>query len=264
MARRAGARPVISDTGTDPGFTLGPARLEAALTPATRLLILNSPSNPTGACYRRAELNAIGEVLAAHPQVVIASDDIYEHIWWADQPFANIVNACPSLAPRCVVVNGGSKAYAMTGWRIGYAAGPVELIDAMKTIQGQSTSNPTSISQVAAAAALDGDQQSVRDMVATFRRRHDLVVERLNGMPGVRCAPAAGAFYAFPDVGAAIASLDGIGDDLALATHLLEHAGVAVVPGTAFGAPGHLRLSYATGDEDLERALNRIEAALES
>jgi len=259
MVLLAGARPVIVEAGIESGFKIRPDQLAAAITSRTRLLILNSPSNPTGVCYTRAELAALGAVLTDHPQVTVVSDDIYEHILWADEPFAKILNACPDLQDRAVVVNGMSKAYAMTGWRLGYAAAPEPLIKAMKKIQGQSTSNPTSFAQLGGAEALNGDQQCVRDMVKVFKERHDYVVGRLNRGNGVRCLPAQGAFYAFPDVRGAIAGLDGVDDDMQLAEYLIEKAGVALVPGTAFGAPGYVRLSFATSMENLEKALDRLD-----
>ena len=262
MVRLAGAEPVIIDTGIEDGFKVTPTQLEAAITERTRLLMLNSPSNPTGACYSRAELTALGEVLAAHPGIIIMSDDIYERIYWDAEPFCNIAMACPELKGRTVVVNGVSKSYAMTGWRIGYTAAPPQLTGAMKTVQSQSTTCAPSMSQAAAAVALSGDQSFVDDMVVAFKRRHDFVVERLNRGNGIRCLEAQGAFYAFPDVRGAIAALDGVDDDIALAEYLLEKAEVAVVPGTAFGAPGYIRLSFATGDDTLHRALDRIDSAL--
>ena len=258
--------PVFVACGIDQGFKLTPAQLEQSLTPRTRLLVLNSPGNPTGAVYRREELAALGEVLRRHPEVLVASDDMYEHILMRDGAFCNIVNACPELYERTVVLNGVSKAYAMTGWRIGYCAGPEPLIAAMENIQSQSTSNPTSISQVAAEAALNGDQGCMAPMLEAFRARHRYVVEILNAMPGVNCVPSGGAFYAFPDMSAAIARLHRQGrlaepTDLALAAYLLD-AGVAAVPGSAFGAEGCLRLSFATSLENLQKALSRIAAAL--
>jgi len=262
MVMLCDARPVVIEAGIENGFKITPAQLEATITPKTRVLMLNSPSNPTGVCYTRDELAALGEVLLAHPQVVVVSDDIYELISWGDEPFCNIVTACPALKERAVVINGVSKAYAMTGWRIGYSAAPEAITSAMKKIQGQSTSCATSISQVAATAALDGDHQCVRDMVETFKQRHDYVVERLNRGNGVRCLPAQGAFYAFPDVRGAIESIPEIDDDVGLAERLLNDAGVALVPGSAFGAPGYLRLSYATSMENLTKALDRMESVL--
>jgi len=262
MVLLAGGEPRIVSAGLDQGFKLTPAQLEAAIGPRTRMVVINSPSNPTGAAYSRAELAALGEVLLRHPEVVVVSDDIYEHILWSGEPFVNIVNACPELQPRTVVINGVSKAYAMTGWRIGYAAGPEPLIAAMRKIQSQSTSNPTSIAQAAAIAALEGDQGCVTAMREAFKERHDYVVGRLNAMPGVRCRPGEGTFYCFPDFSEAIARMDGVADDVRLAEWLLEEAGVAVVPGSAFGAPGHVRISFATGLDQLREALDRIERAL--
>ncbi len=258
MVLLAGGEPVFIDTTAAQGFRITPEQLEAAITPRTRLLVLNSPSNPTGQTYTRAELAALGEVLRRHPDVLVASDDMYEHILWAEEPFANILNACPDLYERTIVLNGVSKAYSMTGWRIGYAAGPAGLIAAMKKIQSQSTSNPASISQAAAEAALTGDQSCVAEMREAFRRRHDAVVAGLNAIDGVTCLPSTGTFYAFPDMSGLMARL-GAADDVALAELLLERAGVALVPGSAFGAPGHMRLSFATGLDTLQEALRRIE-----
>ena len=222
-------------------------------------MVLNSPSNPTGEYYSRAELVGLAEVLLPHPQVVIASDDMYEHILWHREPFANILNACPALYERTVVLNGVSKAYAMTGWRIGYAAGPKPLIQAMAILQSQSTSNPTSIAQVAAEAALTGDQSLVRERCRIFKERHDFVHRRLNEMKGVRALPAQGTFYSFPNMQEAIERMADVDDDVGLAERLLERSEVAVVPGTAFGAPGCVRLSFATSRENLTKALDRLE-----
>ncbi|MDD3449141.1 MAG: pyridoxal phosphate-dependent aminotransferase [Gammaproteobacteria bacterium] len=258
MVLLAGAEPVIIPAGLEQGFKITPAQLEAAITPATRLFVINSPSNPTGAAYSRGELAALGEVLLRHPQVLVATDDMYEHILWTGAPFVNILNACPELYDRTIVLNGVSKAYSMTGWRIGYAGGPAKLIGAMKKIQSQSTSNPASISQAAAQAALEGDQSCVGVMVKAFKERHDFVVETLNAIPGVRCRPSDGTFYAFPNVEGVIEGLDGVEDDLELAERLITDAGVAMVPGTAFGAPGCIRLSFATSMEKLDAALGRF------
>ncbi len=257
MVLLAGGEPVFIDTTAAQGFRITPEQLAAAITPRTRLLVLNSPSNPTGQTYTRAELAALGEVLRRHPDVLVASDDMYEHILWAEEPFSNILNACPDLYERTIVLNGVSKAYSMTGWRIGYAAGPAGLIAAMKKIQSQSTSNPASISQAAAEAALTGDQSCVAEMREAFRRRHDAVVAGLNAIDGVTCLPSTGTFYAFPDMSGLMARV-GAADDVALAELLLERAGVALVPGSAFGAPGHMRLSFATGLDTLHEALRRI------
>jgi len=258
----ADATPVIVSAGAAQNFKITAAQLEAAITPRTRLLILNSPSNPTGVAYSRAELEALAEVLRAHPQVMTATDDIYEHIYWGQEPFCSLVTAAPDLHERVVTINGVSKVYAMTGWRIGYAAGPRKLIGAMNKLQGQSTSNPCSISQYAALAALTGDQSCVAEMNVAFRQRHDWLVEALNKLPGISCLPADGAFYAFPDVSGAIAVLDSVDDDTSFAEYLLEKSGVAVVPGIAFGAPGHVRLSFACALEMLQDAVGRIATAL--
>ncbi len=261
MVRLAGGSPVTLSTSAASDYKITPAQLASAINDDTRLLMFNSPSNPTGKAYSRAELEALGEVLMEHPRVLICSDDIYEHIWWADEPFSTFGEAVPALRDRLVVINGVSKAYAMTGWRIGYAAGPAGLIKEMRKIQGQSTSNPCSISQAAAAAALSADQACVAEMNVAFKQRHDWLVPALDALPGVNCTPGQGAFYAFADFSGAIESL-GLDDDLAMAEHLLEKAGVATVPGTAFGAPGHLRLSFACDLATLESAVERIAAAL--
>lgn len=262
MVRLADGEPVIVKTGLDQRFKISPEQLEAAITAKTRLVVLNSPSNPTGVAYNQTELRALSEVLLRHPQVLVATDDMYEHILWTDAPFVNIVNVCPELYARTLVLNGVSKAYAMTGWRIGYAGGPAPLIKAMKKIQSQSTSNPAAPSQAAAVEALNGDQSCIAPMVSAFRQRHDYLVKALNELPGVRCAEADGTFYAFPDFTAAIARLDDVDDDAKLAEYLLDTVGVAVVPGSAFGAPGYARLSFATSMEVLEDAIQRLQKAL--
>ena len=261
MVKLADGTPVIVPAGIESEFKMTPAQLDAAITAKTKLLLLNSPSNPTGVCYSRKDWEGLGEVLRRHPHVMIATDDIYELIYWSDEPFCNLVMACPELYDRTVVINGMSKGYAMTGWRIGYTAANHDLTKAMKKIQGQMTSGASSISQAATVAALDGDQQCVADMGKVFKQRHDFVVERLNRGNGVRCLEAQGAFYAFPDVRGAMEALDGIDNDVQLAEHLIENAGVALVPGSAFGAPGHLRLSFATSNENLEKALDRLDEA---
>jgi aspartate aminotransferase len=262
MVRLADGEPVVVRAGAESGFKISPAQLQAAITDRTRLVVINSPSNPTGVAYTRDELAALGEVLKAHPQILIATDDMYEHIIWSEEPFSNILNPCPDLYERTIVLNGVSKVYAMTGWRIGYAGGPAALIKAMKKVQSQSTSNPTSISQVAAQAALEGDQSCIAPMIRAFRERHDFVVSALNDIPGVECLPADGTFYCFPKVQAVIDRLDGVSDDIGLAEYLLDKAGVALVPGSAFGAPGYVRLSFATGLDVLEDALGRLSRAL--
>lgn len=261
MALLAGGVPVIVYAPQSQNFKIGPEQLRAALTPKTRLFVINSPSNPTGVAYSLDELKALGEVLKDYPDVVIATDDMYEHILWGQEKFVNILNACPELYERTMVLNGVSKAYSMTGWRIGYCAGPARLVEAMTNIQSQSTSNPTSISQVAAEIGLNGDQAFIGAMVKAFKERHDYVLAELNAIPGVSCLPADGAFYLFPNVEQAIAKL-GLADDVALSEHLIEHAGVALVPGSAFGGPGHVRLSIATSMGNLQKAIERLKQAL--
>jgi aspartate aminotransferase len=261
MVKLADAEPVIVSAGLDDGFKITPRALEAAITPRTRLLFLNSPSNPTGAAYTRAELQALGQVLARHPGIVIGADDMYEHIYWASEPFVSLASACPDLADRVVTINGVSKAYAMTGWRIGYAGGPKAIIAAMKKIQSQSTSNPSSISQAASIAALNGSQDCVREMCRAFRERHDYIVAALNRIPGLQCIESAGTFYAFPNATGAIKG-KGLADDLALSELLLTEAEVAVVPGSAFGAPGYMRLSFACSLDTLKEAVRRISRVL--
>jgi len=258
----ADANPVIISAGIQQGYKITPEQLDNVIGFQTKLVVLNSPSNPTGAVYSRKELEALGEVLRKYPDVLIATDDMYEHILWSDEPFCNIVNACPDLKDRTIVLNGVSKAYAMTGWRIGYCAGPKGLIAAMKKVQSQSTSNPTSISQVAAEAALNGDQSCIQPMLASFRERHDYVVGRLNRLRGVRCLPSQGTFYAFAQFKDAIANFKGVANDVEMAELVLNTAGVALVPGSAFGADGYMRLSFATSRENLEVALDRLEKLL--
>lgn len=262
MVLLADATPVIVETELNEGFKITPAKLQAAITDKTRLVVINSPSNPTGVCYSRKELAALGEVLKQYPDILIASDDMYEHIVWGDEPFSNILMACPELYEQTIVLNGVSKAYSMTGWRIGYAAGPSDLIKAMKKIQSQSTSNPTSISQVAATAALNGGQACIQVMLKAFEERHDYVVKALNQIEGIECLPSQGAFYSFPCVKGVINKLDSINNDVELAEFLLNEAGVALVPGSAFGSPGYMRLSFATSMENLEKAIMRIKSAI--
>ena len=258
MVELADATPVIVPSTAERGFKIGADALAAAITPRTRLLILNSPCNPTGAVYSYTDWVALGSVLREHPRVAILSDEIYEHIYWAREPFASFAQACPDLYDRTITVNGMSKAYAMSGWRIGYAAGPVDVIKAMTSIQSQSTTSACTISQAAARAALTGDQACVREMCAEFRRRHDVVLSRLNRIAGFRSTPADGTFYLFPSVEDAM-RLQRVTSDVELCERLLDSAGVALVPGSAFGAPGHLRLSFAASLETLDEALARIE-----
>jgi len=251
--------PVIIAAGIEAGFKITPEQLSAAITPKTRMVVINSPSNPTGVSYSQNELKALGAVLLQHENIIVVTDDIYEHINLTGELFANIVTLCPALFERSVVLNGVSKAYSMTGWRIGYAGGPQWLISAMKKIQSQSTSNPASISQAAALAALDGDQSCIQTMVTAFHERHDYVLGRLNAMKGIQCLSSQGAFYSFPNCQKAIAAL-GLADDMAFAEHLISESGVALIPGSAFGAPGYVRLSFATSLENLTQALDRIES----
>lgn len=261
MVLIADATPVCIECPQSQNYKITAAQLDAAITPNTKLLVLNSPSNPTGMVYTKEELLALAEVLRKHPHVWVATDDMYEHIIWTKEPFVNIVTVAPDLYDRALVLNGVSKAYAMTGWRIGYAAGPAKVIGAMKNVQSQSTSNPASISQVAAQAALDGDQDVLRPMVAAFKERHDYVVAALNEIDGVSCSPADGAFYAFANVEGAIAKM-GLKNDLEFSEVLLNTVGVAVVPGSAFGLDGHMRISYATSMKTLEDAIARIKKAI--
>jgi aspartate aminotransferase len=263
----AEGKPVFINTGIEQNFKISAQQLEAAITPKTKMFVINSPSNPSGAVYTTDELKALGAVLRKYPQILIATDDMYEHILLSGQRFVNIVNACPDLLPRTVVLNGVSKAYSMTGWRIGYCGGPASIITAMENIQSQSTSNPSSISQAAAEVALNGDQSCMDPMIAAFKERNIFVTEQLNQMNGVRCLLSDGAFYAFADVRQSIADLFsrqliGAQDDIAYSEYLLVNAGVAVVPGSAFGCDGYVRLSFATSMENLKQALSRIKNVL--
>jgi aspartate aminotransferase len=258
MVMLADGEPVIVSGDIKQAFKISAAQLEAAITPKTRLVVINSPSNPSGKAYTRAELSALAEVLLRYPDIVVITDDIYEHIVWTDEGFNNILNVCPELQSRTLVLNGVSKAYSMTGWRIGYAGGPAELIKGMKKVQSQSTSNPCSIAQYAAQAALEGDQDFLKQMCDVFKQRHDYVYKRLLAMPGVECLASDGTFYSFPSFQGVIDRMTGIKNDIELAQLLLEKAEVALVPGSAFGADGHLRLSFATSMENLEKALDRI------
>jgi aspartate aminotransferase len=262
MVLLAGGESIIVSTTQEQDFKITPEQLENAITDKTRLIILNTPSNPTGKAYRKSELQALGEVLLKHLQVMVVTDDIYEHIYWGDEEITNLGVLFPQLMDRMVFINGVSKAYAMTGWRIGYAAGPVDVITAMRKIQSQATSNPCSISQAASVAALNGSQDCLIPMKKAFKERHDWLVAALNEIPGFSCIEGEGAFYAFPNVEEVIAKIDGISNDVEFSTWLLENAEVAVVPGTPFGAPGHIRLSFATSMENLRHAVDRIKKSL--
>ena len=257
MVRLADAEPVIVHGAEERGFKIPPAQLAAAITPRTRLLILNSPCNPTGAVYTRADWVALGEVLRTHPRVVVLTDDIYEHIYWADSAFTSFAEACPDLYERTITINGMSKAYAMSGWRIGYAAGPLPVIQAMTSLQSQTTTNACTLSQAAARAALLGDQQCVRDMCAEFKWRHDFVLAGVRQLPGIDCVPASGTFYLFPNIEAAMRAKKSA-TDVDFCEQLLEATGVALVPGSAFGAPGYLRMSFAASAATLTSALSRL------
>ena len=262
MPKLAGAEPVVIRAGIESRFKITGKQLARSITDKSRLLMLNSPSNPTGVSYSAAELQDIAAVLVEHPDIIILTDDIYEHILWGQVNFKNIVNVCPELAGRTVVVNGVSKAYSMTGWRIGYLGGPLSLVKAAQKIQSQSTSNPSSVSQYAAVAALNGDQTYIRESTAIFKQRHDFVHSGLNSIDGVDCTASDGTFYSFPNMQGVIDRLDGINNDVELGEYLLEQAEVALVPGSAFGAKGYMRLSYATSMENLEAAIQRLKDAL--
>jgi len=258
MVLLGGGKPVIVQATQEQHFKMSPTQLKASLTSKTKLVVLNSPSNPTGVAYSKTELEALGAVLREYPNVYIATDDMYEHILWSHEPFCNIVMACPDLYDRTFVLNGVSKAYSMTGWRIGYAAGPANIIKAMKKVQGQSTSNPCSISQAAAVEALNGPQECIQTMNRAFKKRHDIVLAQLNDMEGISCLPADGTFYLFPNVQTLMTNL-GFSSDVDFASALLEQGDVAMVPGSAFGSNGHLRLSFATSQEQLDKALTKLQ-----
>lgn len=262
MVKLTDGNPVIVKTDFSQNFKMTPAQLASAITDKTRLLILNSPSNPTGVAYTKEELKALGEVILNHPSIIVASDDIYEHHMWNNLPFSNIVNACPELYDRCVVVNSVSKTYAMTGWRIGYAAGPAKIIGAMKKAQSQNTSSPTSISQYAAEAALEGDQSCVTMMTKAYKERHDFLVGALQSIPGIKCLPSDGTFYTFPSIEGLYSKEAGITNDLEFSEFLLNEAELAVIPGTAFGASGHIRLCYTTSMKNLVEAAERLKKAI--
>jgi len=262
MVLLAGGTPVFVTCPDQTGFKLRPEDLDAAITPRTKWLILNSPSNPTGAAYSAAELRKLTDVLLRHPQVWLLTDDIYEHLVYDAFRFVTPLAVEPGLRSRCLTMNGVAKAYAMTGWRIGYAGGPTELIKAMAKVQSQSTSNPCSISQAATVAALTGPQDFIAERAAIFRQRRDLVVELLNQARGLRCHRPEGAFYVYPSCAGVIGRRTPDGDELAdseaFARYLLESAGVAVVHGAAFGMDPYFRVSYATSTELLEEACHRI------
>lgn len=264
MVLLAGGEPKVVIGHEEDGFKLKPAALEAAITPRTRWLILNSPSNPTGAAYTRGELEALAEVLRRHPDVWVMTDDMYEHLIYGDFEYTTLAQVAPDLVDRVLTVNGVSKAYAMTGWRIGYAGGPKPLIDLMRKVAGQTTSNPSSISQWAAVEALNGPQDFIAERGEAFERRRDLVVSMLNQAEGIRCPTPEGAFYVYPSIEGLIGKTTQggvvIDSDETFATELLNEAGVAVVHGAAFGLSPYFRVSYATGEDTLRQACERIQA----
>lgn len=266
MVALHGGRPVVVASTAHEGFKLTPAALEAAITPRTRWLVLNTPNNPTGAVYTREELAALGEVLRRHPHVWLLTDEIYEHFVYGGATHVSPLNVVPELAERTLVINGVSKAYAMTGWRIGYGAGPVSLIKAITMLLSQSTSCPSSMSQAAAVIALDGPQETVAEAAALFGQRRDRLVELLQRVPGFSCAPPDGAFYVFPSVLGLIGRSTPAGNilhsDIDVAQYLLEHASVAAIDGTSYGMPNHLRMSFATGIDVIEQGCSFLQDAV--
>lgn len=261
----AGGTPVFIEAPASQHYKITPAQLEAAITPKTKWVILNSPSNPSGAAYSAAELKGLGEVLLKHPHVLVLTDDMYEHVWYAPTPFSTIAQVCPDLYERTLTVNGCSKAFAMTGWRIGFAGGPDWIIKGMRKLQSQSTSNPCSISQSAAVAALTGDQDFLEERNAAFKRRRDMVVAMLNDAPGLDCPTPEGAFYVYPDASGVIGKTTPKGQkiltDQDLINYFLDEARVAAVHGGAFGLSPAFRISYATSEEALKKACTRIQEA---
>ncbi|MEQ8426892.1 MAG: pyridoxal phosphate-dependent aminotransferase [Gammaproteobacteria bacterium] len=262
MAKLAGAEAVIIKTTIDDGFKISPEQLRGSISENSRIFVINSPSNPSGVSYTEEELAELAEVLLDHPEIIVVTDDIYEHILWGQDKFVNILNACPKLYNRTVVVNGVSKAYSMTGWRIGYVGGPASIVKGMNKIASQSTSNPTSIAQAAAVAALTGDQSYIHESTGIFKQRHDFVYQSMNELDGVQCLASTGTFYSFPDMNDLIKSMAGINNDIELAEFFLEKAEVAMVPGSAFGAPGCMRISFATSMQNLEISMERIKKSL--
>lgn len=262
MVILADANPVIMKTHQEDNFEIDMDSFRAALTDKTKLLILNSPSNPTGITYTKAQYESMGKILSDYPNVLIATDDMYEHIYWGNEPFTSFAEVCPNLFDRTITINGVSKAYAMTGWRIGYCGAPKSIVQGMKKIQGQSTSNPSSISQAAAIAALNGPHDAVNMMVNEYKKRHDYLCDALNKINGFNTSPGTGAFYLFPDVNNVIES-KGFADDIEFSSFLIDQANVAVIPGSAFGAEGCIRISYATSMELLKESIARIKSSLE-
>ncbi|MBT7542701.1 MAG: pyridoxal phosphate-dependent aminotransferase [Gammaproteobacteria bacterium] len=262
IVKLSDATPIFVNTTSETDFKITGKILEESITKKTRMLLLNSPSNPSGFIYNVEDLKEIGDVLKNYPDIIIASDDIYEHVIFNNKKFTNIQNVCPELYDQTVILNGVSKAYAMTGWRIGYAAGHVDIISAMKKIQSQSTSCTCSIAQSAAKAALEGGRKEISDMVKEYEIRSEFLHSELNKIEGISYKKPEGSFYAFVNVDGVINRISGINDDFELAEYLLNKAEVAVVPGTAFGSPNHIRISFATSLENLQKAVRRIKNIL--
>ena len=262
MVLLADAKPVIVDTFQENDFALDISAFADAINDKTKLVIINSPSNPTGITFSRSDYESIGAILQNHPDVYVATDDMYEYIYWGDEPFISFAQACPSLFDRTITINGVSKSYAMTGWRIGYCGGPSDVIGGMKKVQSQSTSNASSISQAAAITALNGSKDEIYSMVEQYKLRHDYLCAALNDIDGFKTTPGTGAFYLFPDVTNVIEQ-KGFADDVELSQYLIEKANVAVIPGSAFGSPGYIRLSYATSLELIKEAVKRISNSLD-
>ena len=261
MVLLADAKPIIVDTFQKNDFSLDLSAFKEALNERTKLVIINSPSNPTGITFGRSDYESIGAILEDHPDVYVATDDMYEYIYWGEEPFVSFAQACPSLFDRTITINGVSKSYAMTGWRIGYCGGPTDVIGAMKKVQSQSTSNPSSISQAATIAALNGSKDEIYTMVEQYKLRHDYLCNALNDIDGFKTSPGSGAFYLFPDVKNVIKN-KGFSDDVELSQYFIEEAKVAVIPGSAFGSKGYIRLSYATSHEQIKEAVERISNSL--
>ena len=256
MVLLADAKPVFVDTFQENNFSLDLNAFSNAINEKTKLVIINSPSNPTGITFTRSDYESIGAILENYPNVYVATDDMYEYIYWGEEPFVSFAQACPALFDRTITINGVSKSYAMTGWRIGYCGGPTDVIGAMKKVQSQSTSNPSSISQAATIAALNGSKDEIYTMVEQYKIRHDYLCSALNAIEGFKTSPGTGAFYLFPDVKNVIEK-KGFSDDVELSEYLIESANVAVVPGSAFGSKGYIRLSYATSLENIKEAVGK-------
>ncbi len=261
MVLLADAKPVFVDTFQENNFSLDLNAFSNAINEKTKLVIINSPSNPTGITFTRSDYESIGAILENYPNAYVATDDMYEYIYWGEEPFVSFAQACPALFDRTITINGVSKSYAMTGWRIGYCGGPADVIGAMKKVQSQSTSNPSSISQAATIAALNGSKDEIYTMVEQYKIRHDYLCSALNAIEGFKTSPGTGAFYLFPDVKNVIEK-KGFSDDVELSEYLIESANVAVVPGSAFGSKGYIRLSYATSLENIKEAVERISKSL--